>query len=152
MGGTIFAFFGGIHYWWPKIFGRMYNERLAKIACWIQFVGFNVTFFTQFILGTRGMPRRYYNYPPDFEVLHKISTVGSWILLVGFSLTAYYLLKSLRSGAIAPANPWGALTLEWQTPSPPPTENFVTPPLAEHGPYNFDDKESGDFMLQGRKS
>jgi cytochrome c oxidase subunit I len=151
MGGTIFAFFGGIHYWWPKIYGRMYNETQARIASWLQFIGFNVTFFTQFVLGTRGMPRRYYNYPADFEVLHKISTVGSWILFAGFSLTAYYLLKSLRSGPIAPSNPWGGVQLEWQTPSPPPTENFATPPDITHAPYDFEHETAGKFITQGAK-
>ncbi len=152
MGGTIFAFFGGIHYWWPKFYGRMYNETLAKWAVTLQFIGFNVTFFTQFVLGTRGMPRRYFNYPPDFEFLHKISTVGSWILFVGFALTAFYLLSSLRSGVKAPSNPWGGVQLEWQTPSPPPTENFVTPPNVVHAPYNFDDERAVDLILQGAKS
>jgi cytochrome c oxidase subunit 1 len=147
MGGTIFALFGGIHYWWPKMFGKMYNEPLAKLACLIQFIGFNVTFFTQFVLGTRGMPRRYYNYPADFETLHKISTIGSFILLIGFVLTAAYLYASLRSGAKAPANPWGGLTLEWQTASPPITENFIDTPVVTHGAYDYDHPDAAPVVL-----
>ncbi|WP_373047090.1 cytochrome c oxidase subunit I [Vulgatibacter sp.] len=141
MGGTVFAFIGGLHYWWPKMTGRMYNEKWAKIALATLFVGFNVTFFTQFILGTRGMPRRYYNYLPEYARLHGFSTVGSWILALGFIIIAVYLLKSLRSGAVAGANPWGASTLEWQTASPPPTENFFDTPHVNTGPYVYPDEE-----------
>ena len=141
MGGTVFAFIGGLHYWWPKMTGRMYNEKLAKIAAAILFVGFNVTFFTQFILGTRGMPRRYYNYLPEYQRLHGFSTVGSWILAVGFLLVAAYLIASLRNGKVAGANPWGASTLEWQTASPPPTENFLDTPHVHTGPYVYPDEE-----------
>jgi cytochrome c oxidase subunit I len=141
MGGTVFAFIGGLHYWWPKMTGRMYNEKLAKIALAILFVGFNVTFFTQFILGTRGMPRRYYNYLPEYARLHGFSTVGSWILALGFLIVAAYLIASLRKGKIAGANPWGASTLEWQTMSPPPTENFLDTPHVHTGPYVYPDDE-----------
>jgi len=140
MGGTVFAFLGGLHYWWPKMTGRMYNEKLAKIAVAILFVGFNVTFFTQFILGTRGMPRRYYNYLPEYQGLHGMSSVGSWILAVGFIIVACYLVASLRSGKIAGANPWGASTLEWKTASPPPTENFAETPHIHTGPYVYADE------------
>jgi cytochrome c oxidase subunit 1 len=137
MGGTVMAFIGGLHYWWPKMTGRMYAEGWAKLAWALVFVGFNVTFFTQFILGTRGMPRRYYNYLDQFQPLHMYSTIGSWVLGLGFLIMAAYLLVSLKRGAIASANPWGASTLEWQTPSPPPTENFPEQPHVETGPYVF---------------
>jgi len=148
MGGTIFAFVGGLHYWWPKMFGRMYNELAAKIAFAFVFVGFNVTFFTQFILGSRGMPRRYYNYPPQFQTLHIISTVGSWIIATGFIMMAIYFLRSLRHGKKAPDNPWGGLTLEWHTHSPPITENFHNTPIITHGAYDYEHPDAKAFILQ----
>jgi cytochrome c oxidase subunit 1 len=137
MGGTVIAFLSGLHYWWPKMFGRMYNEKLARIACGLVFVGFNMTFFTQFILGSRGMPRRYYNYLDQFQPLHAFSTVGSWVLGAGLFLTAGYLLASLRKPYDAPANPWGARTFEWETQSPPITHNFDFDPVLKHGPYDY---------------
>jgi cytochrome c oxidase subunit 1 len=137
MGGTVIAFLGGLHYWWPKMFGRMYNEKLARIACALVFIGFNVTFFTQFLLGTRGMPRRYYNYLPQFTELHQISTVGSWILGAGLFLTAAYLLATFRNPMDAVANPWGGRTLEWEAQSPPITHNFDFDPVLKHGPYDY---------------
>ena len=137
MGGTVMAFLGGLHHWWPKITGRMYSEKLGRAACGLVFIGFNATFFTQFILGARGMPRRYYNYLDQFQSLHAFSTVGSWFIGAGMVLTLYYLLASLRSGERAPANPWGGLSLEWQCASPPVTENFVDSPTITHGPYDF---------------
>jgi cytochrome c oxidase subunit 1 len=138
MGGTVMAFLGGLHYWWPKMFGKMYNECLANIACLLVFIGFNMVFFTQFILGAKGMPRRYYNYLDQFQPLHAFSTMGSWVLGVGFILVLVYLVHSLFRGKQAPANPWGGITLEWHTASPPPLENFGTVPLIEHGPYDFE--------------
>jgi len=149
MGGAITALMGGIHYWWPKAFGRMYNEKLGQIASTLVFIGLNVTFFPQFILGTRGMPRRYYNYLPEFQGLHQLSTVGAYILGLGFVLTAGYLIASLRSKTPAPANPWGGTTLEWRTVSPPPYYNFHTPPEVTQGPYDgyedliYDEKIGG---------
>ncbi|MGD1097043.1 MAG: cytochrome c oxidase subunit I [Bryobacteraceae bacterium] len=137
MGGNVIAFIGGLHYWWPKITGRMYNENLGRVGCGLVFVGFNMTFFTQFLLGTRGMPRRYYNYLPQFQGLHDVSTVGSWILASGLFLTAAYLLASLRKPADAPDNPWGGTTLEWQTSSPPITHNFDEPPVLQRAPYDY---------------
>jgi cytochrome c oxidase subunit 1 len=139
MGGTVMAFLGGLHHWWPKITGKMYNEKLARISVLLVFVGFNMTFFTQFILGSRGMPRRYYNYLEQFQPLHAFSTFGSWVIGSGFLLMAYYLAQSLRSGAKAPNNPWGGISLEWETQSPPITENFVDDPIVTHGPYDFAD-------------
>jgi len=138
MGGTVMAFLAGIHHWWPKMWGRMYNETLAKISAVIIFIGFNMTFFTQFILGTRGMPRRYYTYMDQFQPLHEFSSVGSWVMAVGFLLMAGYLVHSIFKGRIAGDNPWGSLTLEWQTTSPPHPHNFAKTPEITHGPYDYD--------------
>jgi cytochrome c oxidase subunit I len=137
MGGTVIAMLGGLHHWWPKMTGKMYPELPAKIACGLVFWGFNQTFFTQFILGSLGMPRRYYDYVPEFTTLHRVSTVGSLILASGFFLMLFYLVYSLFRGAPAPTNPWGASTLDFACPSPPPHDNFpVTPTVGE--PYDYD--------------
>ncbi len=138
MGGTVIAFLGGMHYWWPKIWGRMYNETWARVAWVFIFVGFNVTFFTQFFLGSQGMPRRYYNYLDQYQPLHMYSTYGSWMLGIGFLIMAYYLIYSIYKGPKAPNNPWGALTMEWQTTSPPIQHNFESQPVLEHEPYDYD--------------
>jgi len=138
VGGVFLSFLGGLHYWWPKMFGRLYNEKLAQLAALLIFVGFNVTFFPQFILGTQGMPRRYFDYVPEFTTLHQISTVGSWILSVGLLLVAGYLLHSLFKGQKAPANPWGAGTLEWtHTGRVPSPHNFDRIPVVTRGPYDY---------------
>ncbi len=137
MGGTVIAFLAGLHYWWPKMFGRMYSERWSRVAAGLVFVGFNATFLAQFVLGSRGMPRRYYNYLPEFQPLHILSTVGSWTLALGLLIMAGYLLASLRRPPDAPPNPWGGLTLEWRTGSPPPVHNFERTPRVEGGPYDF---------------
>ncbi len=136
MGGTLISFLGGLHYWWPKMFGRMYNEFWARVACAIIFFGFNLTFFPQFLLGTRGMPRRYARYEPEFQGLHQMSTVGSMILGVGLLICAIVLIHSLIRGRRAPSNPWGGATLEWQCSSPPPHDNFAHTPHAGD-PYDF---------------
>ncbi len=136
MGGAITAFMGGLHYWWPKFTGKMYPEKLGRIGATLVFLGLNVTFFPQFILGSRGMPRRYYNYLPEFQPLHVLSTFGAYTLGVGFLLTAFYLWKSLKSGKTAAANPWGGATLEWQCSSPPPYYNFHKAPVVSAGPYD----------------
>ena len=128
VGGMVSAFFAGLHYWWPKITGRMYPEMWGRAGALIIFIGFNLTFFPQFILGYLGMPRRYHSYPPEFEVLNVLSSAGATILAVGYLLPLAYLTWSLFRGERAPANPWGATGLEWQTPSPPPTENFDRDP------------------------
>jgi cytochrome c oxidase subunit 1 len=141
MGGTVMAFLGGLHHWWPKMFGRMYHETAARIAAGLVFLGFNLTFFSQFILGTRGMPRRYAQYLPQFEALQRVSTVGSIVLGLGFFLMAGYLAHSLARGRIAVANPWGGKSLEWTIPSPPPPENFARTPVITAGPYEFDEIE-----------
>ncbi len=138
MGGTVMAFLGGIHHWWPKMFGKMYNERWALVGAALVFIGFNMTFFTQFILGTKGMPRRYATYVDEFQALHQLSTVGSWILGVGFLIHLAVLATSFFGGKTAPPNPWGGLSLEWETASPPIEHNFHHEPVVRHHPYDFD--------------
>ncbi len=138
VGGTVMAFLAGLHYWWPKMWGKKYSELWGKIACGFIFAGFNVTFMSQFILGSQGMPRRYFNYLDQYQPLHAFSTVGSWIMAVGFLIMAFYLIHSLFKGKPAGRNPWKALTLEWQSPSPPPTENFDKEVVLSHGPYDYD--------------
>ncbi len=137
MGGTVMAFLAGLHYWWPKMFGRMYSEKWARVSAVLVFVGFNATFLPQFVLGSRGMPRRYYNYLPQSEPLHVASTIGSWILGLGFLIMAAYLVGSLRKRMDAPPNPWGAVGLEWKTSSPPVTHNFEAQPVVKAGPYEY---------------
>jgi cytochrome c oxidase subunit 1 len=149
MGGAVTAFLGGLHYWWPKAVGRFYNEKLGRIGAVLVFIGMNVAFFPQFILGTRGMPRRYYNYLEEFQGLHQISTIGAYVLGVGFLLTAVYLLASLKKKADAPANPWGATTLEWLLPSPPPYYNFHRPPAVTQGPYDGYENLEYDEKIRG---
>jgi cytochrome c oxidase subunit I len=137
VGGMVSAFFAGLHYWWPKITGRMYPEMWGRAAALLIFIGFNLTFFPQFILGYLGMPRRYHNYPPDFQVLNVLSSAGATILAFAYLLPLAYLTWSLLRGERAPANPWGATGLEWKTASPPPTENFETTPIVTDRPYNY---------------
>ncbi len=136
MGGTLIAFLGGLHYWWPKMFGRRYSEAWGRLAALLIFVGFNVTFFTQFVMGTQGMPRRYFNYPAEFTGYHQLSTWGSYILAVGLFMVAGYLIQSLLSGKRAAANPWGGNSFEWHCSSPPPQHNFAETP-AECDAYDF---------------
>jgi len=143
MGGTVIAFLAGLHYWWPKMFGRMYSEGWARVAALLVFLGFNMTFIPQFLMGSRGMPRRYYNYLDQFQPLHGFSTIGSWVLGLGLFLIAGYLLASLRKPYDAPANPWGGKTLEWETASPPITHNFESTPVLKHGPYDYSPTEEG---------
>lgn len=137
MGGTVMAFLGGLLYWWPKMTGKMYDERLAKVGWFFVFLGFNATFLVQFVMGSHGMPRRYYDYLPYFRPYHAFSTVGSWILAVGFLVLAWVLIKSLRSGAPAPPNPWGSAGYEWMTDSPPILSNFRETPVMTRGPYDY---------------
>jgi cytochrome c oxidase subunit 1 len=137
MGGTVIAFIGGIHYWWPKITGRMYSEKWGRVGCALVFIGFNMTFLTQFFLGSKGMPRRYYNYLEQYQPLHAFSTFGSWVLGMGLFITAAYLFASLRKPMDAPDNPWGGTTMEWLTSSPPIEHNFEEQPVLEHEPYDY---------------
>jgi len=139
VGGQIMAFLGGLHFYWPKMTGRMYPEPLAKASAILVFVGFNLTFFPQFIAGYVGMPRRYHAYPPEFQVLNVASTLGATVLGAGYLLLFTYFMWSLKKGAIAPANPWGAKGLEWErTQSPPTTYNFDEDPVIVTEPaYNY---------------
>ncbi len=139
MGGTIIAFIGGLHHWWPKMTGRMYNERSGRWGCLLVFIGFNMTFFNQFIVGQQGMPRRYATYVPQFQQQHVLSTIGSYILGIGLLWTAIYLLRSLKTGTKvgAFANPWGGASLEWSTQNPPIEHNFHGQPRVDTDPYNF---------------
>jgi cytochrome c oxidase subunit 1 len=141
VGGTVMAYLGGIHYWWPKISGRLYPEGWARFAAFTVFVGFNLTFFPQFILGYLGMPRRYHAYPPEFQVLNVMSTAGASILAVGYMVPMVYLIWSMRYGPRAGDNPWDATGLEWQTPSPPPTENFEETPVVTWEAYDYGSKD-----------
>jgi cytochrome c oxidase subunit 1 len=142
VGGMVSAFFGGLHFWWPKITGRMYPEMWARIAALVMFIGFNFTFFPQFILGYLGMPRRSFSYLPEFQVLNVFSSAGASILAAAYLLPLAYLTWSLFHGERAPANPWGATGLEWQTASPPPTVNFVETPVVTCGPYAYPPPET----------
>ncbi len=137
VGGAVMAYLGGIHFWWPKITGRLYPDLWARIAAVIIFFGFNLTFFPQFMLGYLGMPRRYAVYPAEFQVLNVMSSAGASILGIGYLIPLIYLIWSMRYGPIAGPNPWGAKGLEWQTPSPPPTENFEEIPVVTEEPYNY---------------
>ncbi len=137
MGSTAIAFFGGLHYWWPKMTGKMYNETVGRIACALVFIGFNMTFGSQFIMGAQGMPRRYFNYLDQFQPIHAFSTYGSWVLGVAFLTMSINLLASLKFGKQAPDNPWGGTTMEWQSSSPPITHNFHEQPVLEHEPYDY---------------
>jgi cytochrome c oxidase subunit 1 len=136
-GGTVFAFIAALHYWFPKMSGRMYSEARARFGAIVLFVGFNLLYFPLFVLGWQGMPRRYYDYPPEFQTLNVISTIGSWILAAGVLLIIHNLLRSIKTGREAGDNPWGGTTLEWKTTSPPPTENFENVPEVTTGPYNY---------------
>jgi len=128
VGSTLWAFLGGMYYWWPKMFGKMYDEKWGKIGWTLTFVGFNLTFFIQFLAGSLGMPRRYADYPPEFAPYHHISTLGSYVLTVGLVVILFNWIHSLKKGRPAPQNPWGSNSLEWHTASPPPHENFKETP------------------------
>jgi cytochrome c oxidase subunit 1 len=137
VGGTVMGYLGGLHYWWPKITGRLYPVFWSKLSALLVFVGFNTTFFPQFLLGYLGMPRRYHSYPEDFQVLNVMSSAGATILAVGYLLPMVYFVWSMRYGRRSVDNPWGAVGLEWTTPSPPTTHNFDVVPLVESEPYVY---------------
>ena len=137
VGSTVFAFIGGLHYWWPRFTGKMYDEATAKRVFWLTFVGYNITFMAQFVMGSRGMPRRYYDYLPQFEIWHQASTIGSWILAVGLFYMAWMFIVSLRSGKKAPRNPWNSAGYEWMAPQPLPLTNFHETPTFTRGPYDY---------------
>ncbi len=136
-GGTGFGFFAAMHYWFPKIYGRMYDIKKAKVSFWFLFIGFNILYFPMLVMGMMGMPRRYFDYLPQFQPLQVISTIGSWILFTGLILMLVNLVKGMRNGAPAGDNPWNSLSLEWFTTSPPPLENFKTMPEVTDGPYEY---------------
>ncbi len=137
VGGMVLAYLGGVHFWWPKMTGRMYPESWARLSALFVFAGFNLTFFPQFILGYLGMPRRYHAYSPEFQVLNVMSTAGASVLGLGYVLPLIYLLWSLRYGKLAGNNPWGAKGLEWETTSPPPTFNFDETPIVTEDAYAY---------------
>ena len=143
VGSIMFAFFGALHYWWPKMFGVLYNELMGKIAAAFMFVGFNVTFFPQFVMGSRGMPRRYATYLPEFQTMHQVSTIGAFLLGTGVLIAVVTMIASLINGRKAPQNPWGGSTMEWEAATPPITQNFVvTPtvkPVYDHTPLVYNE-------------
>jgi cytochrome c oxidase subunit 1 len=157
VGGAVMAYFAGLHFWWPKATGRMYPEIAARIAAVLVFVGFNLTFFPQFLLGVQGMPRRYHVYPPQFQVLNLFSSAGAGVLAIGYLLPLGYLAWSMWRGPAAGDNPFGARGLEWQSRSPPPTHNFDEPPLVPDRMYDYVPDEPGrappgDPLLVGRQA
>jgi cytochrome c oxidase subunit 1 len=141
VGGAIMGYLGALHFWWPKITGRKYVESWGKVSSLLVFVGFNLTFFPQFVLGYLGMPRRYHAYPEEFQVLNVMSSAGASILGIAYIIPLIYLFWSMRYGPIASANPWGATGLEWHTTSPPPTENFERTPVVTHEAYDYGAEE-----------
>jgi cytochrome c oxidase subunit 1 len=138
VGGSLMAFLGGVHFWWPKMTGRMYPTTLSKLSAVTIFIGFNLTFFPQFLLGYLGMPRRYHAYPAEFQSLNVLSTAGATVLGAGYAMPLLYLLWSLKYGAVAGNNPWNATGLEWQVQSPPTTENFAETPVMDHEVYDYE--------------
>jgi cytochrome c oxidase subunit 1 len=139
VGGTVMGYMGGLHYWWPKITGRLYPDGWARFAALMIFAGFNLTFFPQFVLGYLGMPRRYAVYPAEFQVLNVMSSAGASILAIGYLIPLVYFIWSMRYGPVAGPNPWNAKGLEWQTSSPPPTENFEVTPIVTEEAYAYND-------------
>jgi cytochrome c oxidase subunit I len=141
VGGALLGYLGGIHYWWPKMTGRLFHQGWAKLSAVTIFLGFNLTFFPQFLLGYLGMPRRYHAYPDEFQVLNVLSTAGASILALGLLVPLIYLLWSLRYGPVAGPNPWGVVGLEWTTASPPPTHNFDVTPVVTRPAYDYSELE-----------
>jgi cytochrome c oxidase subunit 1 len=146
MGGTVLAFIGGIHHWWSKMFGKIYNETLGKMAWLFVFVGFQLTFFSQFFIGSKGMPRRYHAYVPEFTLGHQLSTLGSYILALGLFMILFYLLYSLLFGEKVKKDPWKGVTLEWATATPPSEYNFDHAPKVTRGPYDFDEIDEAYYV------
>jgi cytochrome c oxidase subunit 1 len=142
VGGTVIAFLGGLFHWWPKMFGRLYNEFWGRVSSILVFVGFNLTFGTMFFTGHQGMPRRYYAYLPEYQTLHQVSTVGSWILAAGLFIVLFTLMAALKWGRKSPHNPWGGVSLEWQCATPPTEHNWHDIPHVIHGPYEFPERDT----------
>ncbi|HTI48224.1 MAG TPA: cytochrome c oxidase subunit I [Casimicrobiaceae bacterium] len=151
VGGSVSAYLGGIHFWWPKITGRLYSDRWARFAAILLFLGFNFTFFPQYLLGIEGMPRRYHAYPPEFQTLNVLSSAGAVILALGYLLPLIYLGWSLFRGRPAPANPWNATGLEWRTSSPPPENNFDVRPEMTEPPYAYREARLGRDIVEARE-
>jgi cytochrome c oxidase subunit I len=145
VGGMVMAFMGGLHFWWPKMIGRMYPEFLGKLAAVVTFIGFNLTFFPQFVLGYLGMPRRYHAYPDAFQVYHVLSTAGASILGAGYLLPLCYFIWSCRYGRRAGPNPWQAQGMEWNIPSPPPSHNFERIPRQTDDVYNYGEGQTNQL-------
>jgi len=152
VGGNMMAFLAGLHYWWPKMFGKMYSEFWGRISWALIFLGFNVTFMIQFYLGQVGMPRRYYDYLPQFTTGNIISSIGSWMIGLGFIIMTVYLTYSLLKGEKAPDNPWASKSLEWETATPPTLHNFEKTPVVTHDPYEYGVVEVGGGVKLGVKS
>lgn len=150
MGSVLFAFLAAVYHWFPKMFGRMINEKMGSISVIVTFIGFNLAFFIQFIMGSQGMPRRYADYMPQFWIHHFVSTIGAYTMFLGLILVLINWVWSAKRGKLAPANPWGANTLEWQTTSPPPHDNFPVTPTVEDpydmGRWEWNDEDQG-FVL-----
>jgi cytochrome c oxidase subunit 1 len=149
VGATVSAYFGALHYWWPKITGRLYPEMWARFAAILTYVGFNLTFFPQFVLGYLGMPRRIYSYPAEWQSWNLLSSAGASILAVAYLLPLFYLGWTLLWGRKAGPNPWHATGLEWSTPSPPPKHNFERTPIVRLGPYSYDPENDGYITQEG---
>ncbi|GAB1441694.1 cytochrome c oxidase subunit I [Ignavibacteriales bacterium] len=151
-GGTGFGIFAAMHYWWPKMFGRMYNKVVAKTGFWVLFVGFNLLYFPMFVMGWLGMPRRYYDYLPEFQIYHLLSTIGSWILITGLLIMFINLFNALRKGKkVTEENPWNGETLEWSAPTPPYLFNFKEAPTVESGPYEYKRNEVSETEVKEEK-
>ena len=150
VGGVIMGYLGGLHFWWPKITGRMYPEGWGRFAALVIFIGFNLTFLPQFVVGYLGMPRRYHFYPEEFQILNVMSSAGASILGVGYVIPIIYLFWSMRYGPLAAANPWRAKGLEWETPSPPPTENFTEKPVVTEEAYTYE-SENPEMFKSGKE-
>jgi len=145
IGGILSMFIAAMHFWFPKMFGRMHNEKVAKVGVVMYFIGANVLYFPMFIMGYMGMPRRYFDYLPEFQIYHVVSTVGSWILITAILLMFTNLLIAIFKGKPAGSNPWGAKTLEWTMPSPPPLLNFIDTPVPSKDPYDYSDHDERIF-------
>ena len=137
MGSTAMAFFAGVHHWWPKMFGVMYSKTWSAIGAILIFIGFNLTFIPQFVMGSQGMPRRYASYLDMWQQFHQLSTIGAMVLGIGVAIMVGYLVMSLFNGEKAPKNPWGAVTLDWQTNRIPTTFNFEETPTVRRDPYDY---------------
>jgi cytochrome c oxidase subunit I len=137
VGGSLTSFLAAAHYWFPKMFGRLYSERVGLLTSAAVFLGFLLTFIPQFFLGNWGMPRRYYSYPAQYTFLNVLSTGGAYLLAGALFITLLNLVVALRYGKRAGGNPWGSRSFEWETPSPPPTHNFLAPPVIDRGPYDY---------------